>query len=151
VDVTADLVAPCPPEALFALVEDLARYPEWLDIVPHAVATDPDAGDPGPAWSVDLRGRLGPFARSKRLRMVRTVYEPPGRVRFERREHDGRDHAGWVLSAEVTPAGDGSRLAMHLHYGGGLGGPLVERLLRDEIVRSKPRLLALVSGDGAGE
>jgi hypothetical protein len=148
VDVTADLVAPCSPEALFAWVEDLARYPDWLDIVPHAVAADPDAGDTGPAWSVDLRGRLGPFARSKRLRMVRTVHEPPGRVRFERREHDGRDHAGWVLSAEVTPSGDGSsRLAMHLHYGGGLGGPLVERLLRDEIVRSKPRLLALVAGD----
>lgn len=143
-DVKADLVAPCPPAELFAWVEDLGRYPQWLDIVPRARAVEPRAGDPGPAWSVDLRGRLGPFARSKRLRMVRTVHDAPHRVTFERREHDGRQHAGWVLAADVTAVEAGSRLAMHLHYGGGLGGPLVERLLADEIRRSKPRLLALV-------
>ena len=145
-DVTADLVAPCPPAALFAWVDDLGRYPQWLDIVPRAEAVEAQDGDPGPAWSVDLRGRLGPFARSKRLRMVRTVHEPTDRVRFERLEHDGRQHAGWVLSAEVAAVdgGKASRLSMHLHYGGGLGGPLVERLLADEITRSRPRLLALV-------
>jgi hypothetical protein len=146
VDVTADLVAPCSPAELFAWVDDLGRYPQWLDIVPRAEAVAAHDGDPGPAWSVDLRGRLGPFARSKRLRMVRTVHEPTDRVRFERLEHDGRQHAGWVLAVEVAAVDGGraSRLSMHLHYGGGLGGPLVERLLADEITRSKPRLLALV-------
>ncbi|HEX6416916.1 MAG TPA: SRPBCC family protein [Acidimicrobiales bacterium] len=144
-DVTADLDAPCAPDALFAWVDDLGRYPEWLDIVPRASAVDPHPDDPGPAWSVDLRGRLGPFARSKRLRMVRTVHEP-GRVRFERAEHDGRHHSPWVLSAEVHAIDGGSRLRMHLHYGGSLVGPLVERLLTDEITRSRPRLLALVAG-----
>ena len=34
---------------------------------------------------------------------------------------------------------------MTLHYGGGFGGNLLERLLSDEIEASKPRLLALVS------
>jgi hypothetical protein len=112
--------------------------------VSSASPVDPEPGDPKPAWSVDLRGSLGPFARTKRLRMARTLHEP-GRVRFERLEHDGRDHSAWVLSADVTPDGDGgSRLSMHLHYGGRLGGPLVERLLADEITRSRPRLLALV-------
>jgi uncharacterized protein YndB with AHSA1/START domain len=145
VDVTADLMAPCPPERLFRWVDDLGHYPEWLDIVPRAVALEAHQGDPGPAWSVDLRGRLGPFARSKRLRMVRTVHEAPARVRFERLEHDGRRHSPWVLEADVAPErGDGSRLTMHLHYGGSLVGPLVERLLADEIRQSKPRLLALV-------
>lgn len=143
-DVTADLVAPCTPAELFAWVEDLGRYPQWLDIVPRAVPVDPHPDDPGPAWSVDLRGRLGPFARSKRLRMARTVSEPD-RVRFERVEHDGRQHSPWVLAAEVTPDGDGARLRMHLHYGGSLVGPLIERLLADEIERSRPRLLALVA------
>ena len=142
-DVTADLVAPCPPDELFAWVDDLARYPRWLDIVPSATAVEAEPGDPGPAWSVDLRGSVGPFARTKRLRMARTVHEP-GRVRFERVEHDGRDHSAWVLSAAVGPDADGARLSMHLHYGGRLGGPLVERLLADEIRRSRPRLLALV-------
>jgi Polyketide cyclase / dehydrase and lipid transport len=152
VDVTADLVAPCPPDELFAWVDDLGRYPRWLEIVPRAVPAEPHPADPGPAWSVDLRGRLGPFARSKRLRMARTVHEPGHRVRFERVEHDGRDHARWVLGAEVTGdgTGGGSRLRMDLHYGGSLVGPIVERLLADEIERSKPRLLALLGGAATG-
>jgi hypothetical protein len=143
VDVTADLVAPCPPDELFSWVDDLGRYPQWLEIVPRAGAVEAHPDDPGPAWSVDLRGRLGPFARSKRLRMARTVHAAR-EVRFERVEHDGRQHAPWVLSAEVSPADGGSRLRMQMHYGGSLVGPLIERLLADEINRSKPRLLALV-------
>ena len=143
-DVIADLEAPCTPDELFAWVDDLGRYPRWLDIVPRATSVDPHPDDPVPAWSVDLRGRLGPLARSKRLRMVRTSLEP-GRVRFERVEHDGRRHSPWVLEASVDELGGGSRLRVHLHYGGSLVGPLVERLLADEIARSRPRLLALVA------
>ena len=145
-DVTTDLEAPCTPDELFAWVDDLGRYPEWLDIVPRAEPVAGHADDPGPAWSVDLRGRLGPLARSKRLRMVRTALEP-GRVRFERVEHDGRRHSPWVLDAAVDEVEGGSRLRVHLHYGGSLVGPLIERLLADEITRSRPRLLALVAGD----
>ena len=37
-DVTATLDAPHPPEAVFAWVADLDRYPAWLDIVPKASA-----------------------------------------------------------------------------------------------------------------
>lgn len=145
-DVTAELLAPCRPEDLYAWVDDLARYPDWLEIVPRAVPVEAHPEDPGPAWSVDLRGQLGPFARSKRLRMVRTVHEPTALVQFERAEHDGRQHSPWVLRAEVTGEAGGSRLTMHLHYGGGLGGPVVEKLLADEINRSRPRLLERVTG-----
>jgi uncharacterized protein YndB with AHSA1/START domain len=143
VDVTADLDAPHPPARVFRWVEDLERYTHWLDIVPRVV----DAPE-GEAWLVDLRARLGPFARSKRLRMVRTLHEPDHVVRFEREEHDGRSHSPWVLDATVEPRDGGSRLTMHLHYGGGLLGPVVERLLRDEIERSRPRLLALLDSNG---
>jgi hypothetical protein len=146
VDVTATLDAPCAPELLFDLVADLSRYPEWLDIVPRAVPAE--NGDGAPAWTIDLRGRLGPFARSKRLRMVRTRNDAPKAVVFERRERDGRSHSPWLLEATVEEGDDGSsRLTMHLHYGGGLWGPLVERLLSDEIERSRPRLLALLEHD----
>jgi hypothetical protein len=132
---------------LFEWVADLSRYPKWLDIVPRAVPADD--GEDAPAWIIDLRGRLGPFARSKRLRMVRTRNDPPDAVVFERRERDGRSHSPWWLEATVTDSDNGaSRLTMHLHYGGGLWGPLVERLLSDEIERSRPRLLALVDGEG---
>jgi hypothetical protein len=144
-DVTATLDAPVPPEALFPWVDDLGRYPEWLDIVPRARSEAPHDRDAGPAWSVDLRGRLGPFARAKRLRMVRTVSEAPHHARFERVEHDGRDHSAWVLDAEVAAHGDGSRLTMRLHYGGRLWMPALDRVLADEIERSRPRLLALLA------
>ncbi len=144
-DVTATLDAPCPPTELFPWVDDLARYPDWLDIVPRAVAVAAHSDDVGPAWSVDLRGRLGPFARAKRLRMVRTESLAPHRARFERAEHDGRQHSAWVLDAEVAATGEGSRLTMRLHYGGRLWMPVLDRLLAEEIERSRPRLLARVS------
>lgn len=142
-DVVASLDAPCAPEALLPLIEDLGRYPEWLDIVPRAVASPAHADDVGPAWSVDLRGRLGPFARAKRLRMVRTAHEAR-HARFERVEHDGRQHSSWVLDAEASERDDGARLTMRLHYGGRLWMPALDRLLADEIERSRPRLLALL-------
>lgn len=144
-DVTADLEAPCPPDELFAWVDDLSRYPQWLDIVPRAEPVDPHPDDGGPAWSVDLQGKVGPLARSKRLRMVRTALDPGRHVRFERVEHDRRSHSPWVLEATVEGTGAGSRLLVRLHYGGSLVGPLIEKMLADEIVRSRPRLLALVT------
>ncbi len=142
-DVVADLTAPCTTEELFTWVDDLGRYPEWLGIVERAEVVP--AGGDGVAWRVELRGRLGPLARSKRLRMVRTELSDRGVV-FERREQDGRNHSAWVLRADVAPAADGSILTMRLHYGGSLWGPVLERLLRDEIERSRTRLLDRVAG-----
>jgi hypothetical protein len=139
VDIDADLVAPCPPEALYAWVSDLERYPEWLEIVTRAAPLEPEA------WAVDLRGRLGPLARTKRLRMVRSESIAPERVVFERAEVDGRDHSPWVLTVEVAPHAEGACLQMRMHYGGGLFQPVIERVLRDEIEKARPRLLALVS------
>jgi len=143
-DVDAELTAPCTANQLFAWVDDLGRYPEWLGIVQRAEVL-PDDPDGRPAWQVELRGRLGPLARSKRLRMVRTESSESGVV-FERREHDGRNHSAWVLRAEVASTIDGSVLTMRLHYGGSLWGPVLERLLRDEIDRSRARLLDRVAG-----
>jgi Polyketide cyclase / dehydrase and lipid transport len=133
---TEQVETPAPPAELFAVVEDLGRYPEWLEIVRAAT---PDAEG---AWAVELRGRVGPLARSKRLRMVRTVHEPDQRVVFERSE-PGR--SPWTLTATVEPIDGGSRLTMSLHYGGALWGPMLERLLAEEVARARPRLVALLS------
>ena len=145
----AQLDAPCSPDVLFAWVVDLDRYPRWLDIVPRAEAVDAADGDAGPAWAVDLRGRLGPLARSKRLRMVRSQVDAPRRVVFERREVDGRSHSPWALEATVEPlaGSEGSRLTMQMHYGGNMWGPLLERMLAEEIDKSKPRLLDLIASE----
>lgn len=144
-DVTAEMDAAAPAAAVFAWIDDLERYPEWLGLVSRAVPVDSHPDDEGPAWSIDLRARLGPLARAKRLRMVRTDHDAPHRATFERREHDGRDHSPWVLKASIAAgSADASTLTMHLHYGGSLFGSVAERLLRDEIERSRPRLVALV-------
>jgi len=144
VDLRADLDAACPPDVLFAWVDDLGTYDRWLGIVPRTAPAPADPGDPGPAWDVTLRGRLGPLARSKRLRMVRTEPRPPaggdGVAVFERRELDGREHATWRLTARVEPTAAGSRLLMDLHYAGSLWVPLLDRLLQGEIESSRQRL-----------
>lgn len=156
-EIVAEMDADCSPEELFAWVDDLARYPDWLEIVTRAEPADSPVGvgvgvcvgSDGPAWAVDLRGRVGPLARSKRLRMVRTLRETPNRVRFERSELDGRSHSPWTLEAEVTGGAAASHLTMRLRYGGGLFGPVLERILRDEINRSRQRLAGLVeNGNG---
>lgn len=148
-DTSASLDARCSPAALFDWVGSLDAYDRWLDIVPRTETAPAADGDPGPAWFVTLRGRIGPLARSKRLRMVRTVHDAPveggeGRAVFERRELDGRLHSAWVLRATVRATGDGSELRMDLHYGGSLWVPLLDRLLTGEIESSRARLRALV-------
>lgn len=136
-DITATLDAPVAPARLFGEVSALDGYADWIDIV-HRVEPNRDG-----SWNVELRGKVGPFARSKRLRMERTVMEPSRRVVFERRETDGRTHAAWVLTATIDEVADGARLTMHLHYGGSLfTGGVLEKMLADQIVRGRQRLLA---------
>lgn len=141
-DIAATLDTDVPPDAIRAVVADLGSYPRWLDIVSRAVAEEPRTGaDTRPAWSVDLRGQIGPLRRSKRLRMVRAI-DSADHVRFERAELDGRSHSSWVLEGRIEPTSAGSHLTMGLHYGGSLWVPLLDRVLRDEIERSRPRLVA---------
>lgn len=147
-DVTASMEAPFGPDGVFAVVSDLGTYADWLDIVRTVQPADPEPGDAGPAWSVVLQGQLGPLRRSKKLRMVRTALDGET-VRFERAETDGRSHSSWVLAAEVRPAATGSQLVMRLHYGGSMWMPLLDRLLADEIERSRPRLVEVVGGTSA--
>lgn len=143
-EVTASMEAPCDPAVLFAEIDALDGYPRWMALVHHVDRSPEDEGRP--TWSVDLRARLGPLARSKRLRMVRTLHDPVGRrVRFERSETDGRPHAAWVLDAQVSSTTAGARLEMHLHYGGGLWtAGVMERVLSDQIESGRERLAALV-------
>ena len=138
-----------PPHDLYRVVADLATYPHWLVIVDTAEAIDPtgDGGGDEPAWMVTLRARIGPFARSKRLRMVRTV-DDGRRVHFERREIDGRDHSSWTLAAEVHPLDDErhrSEVHLDLRYGGALWSGLLDGVLQSAADEATERLQAYVS------
>ena len=129
---------------LFEQVASLDRYPAWMRLVHRVEPLEPDAGRP--AWRVQLRARVGPFARSKQLRMVRTELEPGRRVRFERIQDDERDHAEWVLTATVAPRDGGASVTTELTYTGGLWGTgVLQRILDDEIRRGKDALAGLVS------
>ena len=141
-DSRASLQAQCAPAELFVHVDDLGRYPAWVDLVHRAERLD----SADPEWDVELRARLGPFARSKRLRMRRTVHDTIAHVAvFERHEVDGRSHSPWVLRAEVVATVEGSELRMHLHYGGALWtGGVLERALAEQISRGRERLAQLV-------
>jgi len=147
-DVSATLDAPAPADRLFELVEELTRYPSWMPLAHRADPLGADA-EGVPAWDVEIRARLGPLARSKRLRMVRRGHDPISRrVRFERSETDGRRHAPWILDAQVIETDGGSRLEMHLHYGGALWtGGLMERVLADQIVAGREQLLTLLAAE----
>ena len=136
------------PADVFAQVESLDTYPAWLRLVHRVEPAEPEGGQP--AWQVELRARVGPFARSKRLRMVRTVFEPGRRVRFERVQDDDRDHAEWILVAEVAPDPDGTLLTMDLEYTGELwGDSLLQPLLDEEVRRGKRALQEVVSAGTA--
>jgi hypothetical protein len=149
-EITRELIVPANAERTFGFVDDLGEYPSWLRMVHAAIPTD-EPDQPGtrtgpPAWIVELRAQVGPFARSKRLRMVRSVHEPTNRVRFERAERDGRAHAPWTLEVELAPAASPSstRLTMRLHYGGRLfTGAVLQRVLDDEIEQGSRELVRI--------
>ncbi|BAN02563.1 SRPBCC family protein [Ilumatobacter coccineus] len=148
-EIVRRLVAPCTPARLFAHVDDLSRYPAWMDLV-HAVERE-SADD---AWDVELRATVGPFARSKRLRMERTELVPDRVAVFERAESDGRNHSPWMLRAElapIEPSPNGAaqtELTMTLRYGGNLWtGAVLQRVLDDKVAAGSAALLALVTAE----
>jgi hypothetical protein len=145
IDVRASFDAEVSDARLFEVIRDLGTYPKWLEIVHFADAVDSE--DELQAWNVELRAKIGPFARSKRLRMVRTTDQSPTTVVFERREKDGKKHAPWVLRSEVTGTNGKSALVVHLHYGGSLfDGGIVERVLADQIENGKAKLTQFLAG-----
>ncbi len=135
----------------FDRVEDLDRYPTWMTLVHEAIPAPAGPDDPpgAPAWIIELQAQVGPFARSKRLRMVRTQHTPDRLARFERIEIDGRSHAAWTLEAVVAESGvdsASSALTMTLTYGGRLWtGAVLQRVLDDEVTRGSEALLALAN------
>lgn len=151
-EIVRSVAVPGPAERAFDLVDDLASYPRWMDLVHDVAISDSGSGDP--AWDVELQAQVGPFTRSKRLRMVRTVHEPYERVVFERSETDGREHAAWVLAVDLVATNSvGSdtstvEVTMALAYGGRLWtGAVLQRVLDDHVERGADSLVRLLSPD----
>lgn len=119
-------------------VDDLSRYVAWMPLVHSVVPAG--AG----IWDVELRAKVGVFARSKRLRMRRTVHTT-GRVVFERDEDDGRVHAPWTLEVLIEDRGSACAVTMNLEYGGNLWtGGVLDRVLAHHVELGKEGLARVV-------
>ena len=146
-EIVRSLTADVEPHELFEHVDDIADYRAWMPLIHDVERLADDPENDTPAWMVELRAQVGPFARSKRLRMERTELVQNRVAVFERREADGREHSDWVLRADLDVDDDGRTvLSMTMTYGGSLwAGPILERVLDDQVRRGSERLLALVS------
>lgn len=147
-NVSAVISAPC--ERLGEIIGDLATYPAWLELV-TAAAVDSAPDDPHPAWLITLQAKIGPFSRSKRLRMARTQFSstPQGALAvFERAEVDGRDHSSWTMRISVAPlaqesvstSGSASEVTIDLAYGGSLWSGALEAVLASVVESAGARL-----------
>ena len=150
---SSDLVLNAEASIVVAAVSDLSTYPHWNDLVSSATPTPPASGDPGPAWLTTLKAHVGPFSRSKQLRFVRIdaddlasdehqAEDATQRIRFVRREVDGRTHASWAMDIEVVPNGSDSRATLTLSYDGSLWIPALGTVLGGAIDRATERLPA---------
>lgn len=138
--------APCSPEVLFAITEDLANISPWLDLLGDAKPASPDPSDVGPAWDATFVVKLGPLTKTKDVRLVQIEHEPYKSVVYERHEipTEGKDPskiAMWRLTLKVSPTNEGSSLFVNVFYGGDALGDMAEGILTKELNKSKPALL----------
>jgi ribosome-associated toxin RatA of RatAB toxin-antitoxin module len=143
-ETTESVTVATEPSGVFPYVAALDEYPAWLPLVHTAWLEEPSQT---PAWLVEIRAHVGPFARSKRLRMVRVLHRVDRLVQFEREELDGRRHARWMLRVTLEPAAESSTLVtMHLAYDGSLWtGAVLDRVLAEEVRRGRDGLAELVN------
>jgi len=135
---SVDVAAPI--EKVRPFVEDLAAYPAWMPLV-HNVASVADD-----VWAVELRAKVGVFARSKGLRMRRTINEENVIV-FERDENDGRQHSPWVMRVSLSPSVSGTNVTIDLSYGGNLwSAGILDRVLASQVDAGKAGLVRAVQG-----
>ncbi len=127
-------------DAVRPFVEDLAAYPNWMPMVHNVVEVDDGV------WSVELRAKVGVFARSKKLRMRRTMNED-NIIVFERDEDDNRQHSPWVMRVSLSPSAMGTNVTIDLSYGGSLWtAGILDRVLASQVDAGKSGLMRAVQG-----
>jgi carbon monoxide dehydrogenase subunit G len=105
-----------PMEAVRPVLRDLSTYPKWVPIVSSVEQNGEQH------WIVELRVSLGPFARSKQLRMERSV-DDDEHIMFTRNESDGRKHAHWELRFEMSDVSSKTLVTAVLEYQGTMWTP----------------------------
>ena len=120
-------------------VADLSQYQQWMPLI-HGV--EPIGEN---VWRVELRAKVGVFARSKQLTMVRTIHSDTQLV-FERQENDGRQHAPWKMEVSLTDEPEGCTVTIDLSYGGTLWtAGVLDKILAHQVELGKKSLAELVT------
>jgi carbon monoxide dehydrogenase subunit G len=126
-------------DRVMAYVADLSQYQQWMPLI---YGVEPISEN---VWKVELRAKVGVFARSKRLTMVRTVHTDTQLV-FERQENDGRQHAPWKMEVLLTDAPNGCTVTIDLSYGGTLWtAGVLDKILAHQVELGKKSLAELVA------
>jgi carbon monoxide dehydrogenase subunit G len=137
---SSDVVVAVGPAFVHPYVADLVRYVEWMPMVHGAE----EVGDG--VWNVELRAKVGVFARSKRLRMKRTV-NTSQHIVFERDEIDGRRHSPWTMAIALQITDTGCVVTVDLSYGGTLWtAGILDRVLAAQVEAGKTGLARVVHG-----
>ena len=143
----SSVTLPVTVDAVVPWVSDLQKYREWMPLL-HSVAPDGDV-TAQPAWNVELRAKVGPFARSKRLRMVRSagvVSADGASFTFERQESGAASHSSWVMNVVVSAVAQGTTVSIDLEYGGALwSAGVLDKVLAAQIEEGKKGLLRVVT------
>ena len=128
------------PALVHPYVSDLARYVEWMPMVHDAEVVGDEV------WNVELRAKVGVFARSKRLRMKRTV-NTSQHIVFERDEIDGKRHSPWTMAIALQTVNSGCVVTVDLSYGGTLWtAGILDRVLAAQVEAGKIGLARVVHG-----
>ena len=143
---SSSVTVPVAIEQVVPHLADLSGYPQWMPMI-HSIERDDDGAEVG--WSVELRAKVGPFTRSKRLRMVRTQNNQShdgASIVFERKERGGTSHSVWCMSVNVTSRGPSTDVSIDLEYGGTLWtAGVLDRVLAGNIDAGKDGFVRLVT------
>ena len=134
-------------EQIFSALSDLANYKNWLGFIDTIDTVDADGGSA--CWIVTLRAQVGPFARLKKLRMVRVEEDFPELIRFSRKETDSKDHSDWDLHVTINEKeGVGCSVQMGVSYSGRFWSVPLQAVFTSHVETAKVRLQETFSSDG---
>jgi carbon monoxide dehydrogenase subunit G len=134
-EVTASAIVPAPPERVFELLSDTARYSEWVTGTDAVTRTDGPASE-GSTYD-EVNPILGPWRAKTHWRVME--HEAPRRSVHSTGDIPLSSHFEVVM--EVAPEGDASRVTLTLRGQPSLGpvGAAFASLMRGQVDRDNRR------------
>jgi carbon monoxide dehydrogenase subunit G len=134
-EVTASSIVPVPPEQVFELISDTARYPEWVTGTDAVTRTDGPARE-GSTYD-EVNPILGPWRARTHWRVVE--HQPPRVSRHE--TGDIPLSSRFEVVTSVDQEGSGSRVTITLRGAPAMGplGSVFAALMRGQVERDNRR------------